>query len=104
MAKQLTRSRTHRVVAGVCGGIAEYFNLDVTLVRLVTAVTCLFWGAGILAYGLAWLLLPEEGTGDLGADKVFEKYTQYRNKYYAKDPVKQAEPPQAFDPYQDEQR
>lgn len=57
--KRLTRSRRDRKIAGVCGGIAEYMNVDATLIRLL-AVIALFCGAGFLAYIIAWIVLPEE--------------------------------------------
>ena len=95
MTKKLTRSRDHRVIAGVCGGIAEYFNIDVTVVRIITAVVSAFWGVGVVAYIVAWLLLPEEGTGHLGADALFEKYSEYRAKV-VQPPTDQ--PRDTFDP------
>jgi phage shock protein C len=57
--RRLTRSRRDRKIAGVCGGIAEYLDVDPTLIRLV-AVVALFCGAGFLAYIVAWIVLPEE--------------------------------------------
>ena len=47
------------MVFGVCGGIGEYFDVDPTLVRLVWLLFT-FWGAGILAYLIAWIIIPEE--------------------------------------------
>lgn len=58
--KRLYRSRNNRMLAGVCGGIAEYFDADPTLVRIVTVVVALLPGPAILAYLAAWLLVPEE--------------------------------------------
>ena len=58
--KQLQRLRKGRVVAGVCAGLAGYFSVDVTLIRLVFAVLTVFGGAGILFYLVAWLIIPEE--------------------------------------------
>lgn len=58
--KRLYRSRTNRTVAGVCGGLAEYFNIDVTFVRLLFIVLALFGGSGLVLYGLMWLFVPEE--------------------------------------------
>lgn len=59
------RSRTDRVLAGVCGGLAEYLDVDPTLVRVGWVVVTLFSaGIGLLAYLLLWLLAPEED--DLG--------------------------------------
>ncbi|AKB24008.1 Stress-responsive transcriptional regulator [Methanosarcina sp. MTP4] len=57
--KKLYRSRNNRMIFGVCGGIGEYFDVDPTLVRLVWLLFT-FWGAGILAYLIAWIIIPEE--------------------------------------------
>ena len=56
--KRLYRSKKDRIIAGVCGGIAEYFDVDSTIIRLVWALSILFGGAGILAYLLAWIIIP----------------------------------------------
>ena len=58
--KKLYRSKKNRVIAGVCGGIAEYFNIDPTLVRLLWIFFVIIWGSGILAYIIAWIVIPEE--------------------------------------------
>lgn len=57
--KKIYRSRNQRVIGGVCGGIAEYFNIDVLLVRLTWIVGTLFAGAGILAYIVCLILIPD---------------------------------------------
>lgn len=59
MNKKLYRVNQGRVIAGVCGGIAEYFNVDPTVVRLGWAVVSCFAGAGIIAYIAAALIIPE---------------------------------------------
>ena len=58
--KRLYRSRTNRQIAGVCGGIAEYFKIDPTLVRILWVILALSGGSGVLAYVVAWLIIPEE--------------------------------------------
>jgi len=58
--KRLHRSATDRKIAGVCGGIAEYFNIDPTAVRLLWAILSCIGGSGILAYIIAALIMPEE--------------------------------------------
>ncbi len=59
--KRLTRSKTNQLLAGVCGGIAEYYGWDPSLVRLGWAVATLFTsGGGILLYILAAIIIPEE--------------------------------------------
>jgi phage shock protein C len=57
--KRLVRPRQGRKIAGVCLGFAEYFDLDVVLVRLVWAVA-LLCGFGVAAYFAAWIIVPEE--------------------------------------------
>lgn len=59
--KQLVRSQDDRWVAGVCGGVAEYLDVDANLVRLVVVIaTVLGVGSLILAYIVAWILMPEK--------------------------------------------
>ena len=61
-SKVLVRPRNGRMLAGVCAGIARYFGLDVTLVRVIWAVVSVITGgAGVLAYLVAWALIPGEG-------------------------------------------
>jgi phage shock protein C len=57
--RKLYRSRVSRKLSGVCGGIAEYFNIDVTLVRLAFVALFLFGGGGILIYLIASLVLED---------------------------------------------
>ncbi len=57
--KLLYRSKTNRVIAGVAGGIAEYFHIDPVLVRLLFILLLFAGGMGILIYLLAWILIPE---------------------------------------------
>ena len=61
--KKLYRSKTQRMICGVCGGIAEYFNVDATLVRLAFAGLSIVCGGGFLAYIVAAIVIPEEETG-----------------------------------------
>jgi len=60
--KVLVRSQKGRMLAGVCAGVADYFDMDVTLVRVIVAVVSVITGgAGVLAYVAAWLIIPAEG-------------------------------------------
>ena len=61
--RRLERSRTDRVVAGVCGGLGDYFDVDPVIFRIAFVVLAFVGGAGFLLYPAAWLLLPEEGHG-----------------------------------------
>ena len=58
--KKLFRSTKNKMVAGVCGGIGEYFNVDPTVIRLMWVIfTLISMGAGIIAYIIAWIIVPE---------------------------------------------
>ena len=57
--KRLCKSATDKKLAGVCGGIAEYFGVDSTIIRLVFALLVVGWGTGIAAYIVAALVMPE---------------------------------------------
>ena len=61
VSRQLRRSRTNRVIAGVVGGLAEYFGVDPTLMRVIYVVGSIVSAAfpGLLVYLLLWLLIPE---------------------------------------------
>ncbi len=58
--KKLYRSTTDKKIAAVCGGVAEYFNIDSTIVRLLLVIFCIMGGAGVLAYIIAMLVMPEK--------------------------------------------
>jgi phage shock protein C len=58
--RRLMRPRAGRKIAGVCAGFAEYFDLDVALVRLVWLITALMTGIGLFTYPIAWIVMPEE--------------------------------------------
>jgi len=58
--KRLVRPRVGRSIAGVCLGLAEYFDLDVTVIRVVWLITAVMTGVGLLAYPIAWIIIPEE--------------------------------------------
>ncbi len=59
MQKKWYRSRNDKMIGGVAGGIADYFEIDPVIVRIIF-VCALFFGAGILAYILLWIIIPEE--------------------------------------------
>lgn len=58
MSKKLYKSNTNKMLEGVCGGIAEYFGIDPTIVRLAWVVFCALGGSGILAYIIAAIIIP----------------------------------------------
>ena len=59
MTKKLYRSTTQKVIGGVCGGIAEYFNIDPVIVRILFVVSLFGWGASFLVYILALIIIPK---------------------------------------------
>jgi phage shock protein PspC (stress-responsive transcriptional regulator) len=61
--RKLYRSQTNRKLAGVCGGLAEYFNTDATLIRVLFVVLTLLGGSGIVIYLVMWILVSEEPSG-----------------------------------------
>ncbi len=58
MNKKLYKSNTNKMLEGVCGGIAEYFGIDPTIVRLAWVIFCALGGSGILAYIIAAIIIP----------------------------------------------
>ena len=62
-SKRLVRSSTDKKLGGVCAGLADYFDLDVTLVRVVWLLAFLCAGVGLLAYVVLWIVLPLGPTG-----------------------------------------
>ena len=67
MTGRLYRSRTDRMVGGVCGGLARYLGIDATILRLVFVLLALGTGVGVLVYLILWLVVPAEG-GPEGVD------------------------------------
>ena len=64
MEKRLTRDVKNKKIAGVCAGIANYFNLDPTLVRVIWILFVCVGGAGVLAYLIAWAVMPEDSSSE----------------------------------------
>ena len=58
--RRLYRSRSDRKLAGVCGGLAQFFNLDPTLIRVLFVVLAVLGGSGILIYLAMWIMVPKE--------------------------------------------
>ncbi|MAU09272.1 MAG: hypothetical protein CL607_05580 [Anaerolineaceae bacterium] len=65
--KRLYRSQTNRQVAGVCGGLADYFNVDPTLVRIIFLLLFFGMGNGFILYVVLWMVMPEESDVRVGA-------------------------------------
>ena len=67
MEKKLYKSESDKKICGVCGGIAKYFSIDSTLVRLGLVLFCLLGGSGILAYIIFAIVMPDEPTNIIDA-------------------------------------
>lgn len=57
--KRLYRSGKNSIIAGVCGGLGEYFDIDPVIIRLLWIVFSLAYGCGIIAYLIAWIIIPK---------------------------------------------
>ena len=66
MTKKLYRSRTNKMIAGVCAGLGDFFELDPTLIRLAAVVLVLAAGVGGLAYIIAWIIVPQQPWDSIG--------------------------------------
>ncbi len=56
----LRRPRKDRMIAGVCAGLARYWNIDINILRFATVLLAIFWGASFLCYVILWIVIPEE--------------------------------------------
>lgn len=74
MNKKLYRSETNKIIAGVCGGLAEHFNIDSTVIRLIFVLVTAFGGSGLLIYVILWLIMPKNSgqPGVINEDSVRE--------------------------------
>jgi phage shock protein PspC (stress-responsive transcriptional regulator) len=63
MKKRLYRSHTEKMIGGVCGGLAEYFDIDPVFIRILFVVAVFAGGSGFLAYVLCWIIVPQQPYG-----------------------------------------
>ncbi len=76
--RPLRRSTNDRIISGVAGGLGEYFGVDAVIFRVLFAVLSFFGGVGLLAYALAWLLVPEPGVSQSVLDKAVHQLRVHR--------------------------
>ena len=67
--KKLKKSN-NKIICGVCGGVASYFNIDATIVRILLVILSCIWGSGIIIYIAAALIMPPAETEDLNNDNI----------------------------------
>ena len=65
MPKKLYRSKSNKMIAGVCGGVAEYLNIDVTIIRVLWAVASLFAFFGVILYIICAIVFPEKPDNEI---------------------------------------
>jgi phage shock protein C len=58
--RKLYRSKSNRKLAGVCGGLAQYFNVDATLIRVLFVLLAVLGGSGLVLYVAMWIIVPKE--------------------------------------------
>jgi phage shock protein C len=63
--RSLRRSKTKRIIAGVCGGLSEYLGVNVTVVRVLWVLYSLALGSGIIPYVIAWIVIPTQSESDV---------------------------------------
>jgi len=83
MKNKLYRSKKDCVIGGVCGGIAEYFDVDPTLIRLLAVLVFFLGGSGIIAYIIGWIIIPQNPNGNAEGNS--------ENKEETKGKIKKAE-------------
>jgi phage shock protein PspC (stress-responsive transcriptional regulator) len=71
--KRLERKLEGRWLAGVCAGFADYFGLDVALIRVIFAVVTLAYGLGLIIYVASWVIIPEQGEAQSIAERLIGK-------------------------------
>jgi len=83
MQPRLMRSRTEVIIAGVCGGLAEYFAIDPVIVRLIFVLVTLTSGIGLLVYPILWLVMPKAGATATGAQLFPQDADEWRRRAQA---------------------
>lgn len=91
--KRLYRNPSNKMICGVCSGIANYFNIDPTLIRLLWVLAVVFCGVGILAYFICALVIPEDPNVYNNNEQYWQQqqqqYNQNGQQYYNPDPNQQ---------------
>lgn len=74
--KKLVRKTDGKMIAGVAAGIADYFDVDVTLIRVIIVVTAIMGGFGLILYIVMWILVPEQGADRAIVDDVVDSISK----------------------------
>ncbi len=73
MNKRLYRSKKDKIIAGVCGGIAEYLNIDPVIVRVLFVFALITEGFGLMLYIILWIVMPEEKSIDKKTEEIVQE-------------------------------
>lgn len=76
----LVRTRDDKMIAGVAGGIARHFGIDVTLVRIAFVLGAIFLQFGWMVYAVLWLVLPQEGGGPTGLQSLMRQFDSNQSR------------------------
>lgn len=76
MAKRLYRSEKDQIIGGVCAGIAEYFNIDPVVIRIIFVIALLSEGFGLIVYIILWIVIPSENSVKKNNKEVVEENTE----------------------------
>lgn len=79
-SKRLYRSQTDRVIAGVAGGLGEYFDIDSNLIRVLFVLTTIFGGSGILFYLALWIILPSSQSSGNSEENVHSNAREIKQR------------------------
>jgi phage shock protein C len=79
-SKQLHRSNTNRVIAGVCGGLAEYFEIDPAVLRILFVLFTFFGGSGVLLYIVMWIIMPSGETKVLSKEGLSNTVVEMKSR------------------------
>lgn len=78
---RLYRSETNRIIAGVCGGLGDYFNIDPTILRVIFILLTVFGGSGILIYIILWIVIPSESKmGTISSEQIRENVKEMKER------------------------
>ena len=74
--RHLYRSQYRKVIGGVCGGLGEYLNIDPVIIRIIWLIMFFVWGIGLIAYIIAWMIIPVEDSSTDSQNRYEEKPVQ----------------------------
>jgi len=74
--KKLYRSEKDKMIGGVCGGLAQYFSIDVTIIRVLFALIVIYGGSGLILYIILWIVVPTESQIKVASQEVIKENTK----------------------------